>query len=172
MKIVILLAVGAGLMLSSSFCSRAHEKKLPPVVETPSALPGGEEEETVRELTALLAQIRGVGAVSLFLTYESMGRCELVGDVDQTVRRTVEDDGGGGRREIVEETSRESHVILRDLQGKESPLVAEERKPRYRGVLVIAEGVEDAAVRAQVVEALRVVLNLPDHRISVLPRGK
>lgn len=171
-KIMILLAVGAILMLSSSFCSRVQEKKPPAAVEPLSLPPASAEDKTIRELIAVLEQIRGVGAVSLFPTYESMGRSDPVVDGDETIRRTVEEDGGGGRRESIEESKRETYVILRDLQGKETPLIVEEKMPRYRGVLVVAEGVEDPAVKALVVEALRAVLDLPEHRITVLPRGE
>lgn len=168
-KLLVLLAVGAGLMLFSSLCSFREEAR-PPAVEPTRELPAGEEESVIRELTAMLEQIRGVGKVRLFLTYETLGRLELVIDQDRTLRRTVEEDGAGGSREIFEETVRESHVVLRDSQGRENPLVIQENRPRYRGVLVVAEGVENPAVRARVVEALRAALDLPYHRITVLPR--
>ena len=62
-------------------------------------------------------------------------------------------------------------MILRDAQGRELPLVVAESQPYYRGAMVIAGGVEDPVVKARVVEALRAVLDLPYHRITVLPRG-
>ncbi len=170
LRIMLLLVLGVFLMLGSSFCSRLREEKSYSAAETPLIPPAVEDEKDVRELRAMLEQIRGVGTVSLFLTYESMGRFEPVTDGDETVRRTVEEDGSGGSREILEETRRETYVILRDLQGKENPLIVEERKPRFRGVLVVAEGAEDPAVKAMLVEALRAVLDLPAHRITVLPR--
>jgi stage III sporulation protein AG len=95
---------------------------------------------------------------------------ELVTDREESRRQTSEGDSEGGNREIVEETSRSTYVVLRDSLGNEVPLVAEERKPLYRGVLVVAAGVDDPAVKARVIEALQVLLGLPAHRITVLPR--
>jgi len=66
--------------------------------------------------------------------------------------------------------TRKTYVLLRDPQGNELPLVVEEGEPRYRGVLVVARGVEDPEVKARVIEALQVLLGLPAHRITVLPR--
>ncbi len=107
----------------------------------------------------------------IFLTLEAGSRLELVKDGERSSRQSREEDSGGGSREIVEENNRENHVILRDTQGREHPLVIQEFTPRYRGVLVVAEGVEDPVIKARVVEALRTTLNLSYHRITVLPRA-
>ncbi|NLY39628.1 MAG: hypothetical protein GX044_10085 [Firmicutes bacterium] len=129
------------------------------------------ESSLEKELETMLEQINGVNHVSVYITLESSGRQELVVDQEHTEKQTVEGDGSGVQREIGEVTRRETHVILRDAQGRELPLVVAESQPCYRGAMVIAGGVEDPAVKAQVVEALRAVLDLPYHRITVLPRG-
>lgn len=173
-RLLLLLVVGVGLLLFNSIFSFGGDRSspAPPDHETIYLEEGGREEERfVLELTAMLNQIQGVDNVMLILTTESSGRLELVTDREETKRSTVEDDAGGGTREITEETLRWSHVILRDAQGRETPVVIQENLPRYRGVLVVACGVENPAVKAQVVEALRAVLDLPEHRITVLPRG-
>ncbi len=168
--LLILLALGVGLLLFNSFFS-SGKKKDPPSSDTApeTALPWTEEQLS-RRLAEILSQIRGVGEVELFLTPETSGKLELVADREQTQRRTDEGDSEGGNREVVEETLRTTYVILRDRQGNEIPLVIEEGKPRYRGVLVVAAGVENPAVKARVIEALQVLLGLPAHRITVLPR--
>ncbi|HOA35305.1 MAG TPA: hypothetical protein PKV91_01465 [Bacillota bacterium] len=169
--LLILLAVGAGLLLLNSFFSLDKKKELPPPaepVESTGAL--WTEQQLTRRLAEILSKIRGVSEVELFLTPETSGRMELVTDREESRRQTSEGDSEGGNREIVEETSRSTYVVLRDSLGNEVPLVAEERKPLYRGVLVVAAGVDDPAVKARVIEALQVLLGLPAHRITVLPR--
>ncbi len=169
--LMILLAVGVGLLLFNSFFSFGKKRESPPPAEPveDAGIPGTEQQLT-RRLAEILSQIRGVSEVELFLTPETSGRMELVTDREQSRRQTNEGDSEGGNREIIEETLRSTYVVLRDSQGNELPLVAEEGKPLYRGVLVVAAGVEDPAVKARVIEALQVLLGLPTHRITVLPR--
>lgn len=169
--LLILLVLGIGLLLFNSFFSYGKRKARPAPAVNPEvkAAPWGEQELS-RSLAEILSKIHGVSGVELFLTPETSGRLELVADREQTQRRTNEGDGGGGNREVTEETLQTTYVILRDSTGNELPLVVEEGKPRYRGVLVVAAGVEDPAVKARVIEALQVLLGLPAHRITVLPR--
>ena len=168
----ILLAVGLALLLFNSFFNfdRKKEALPPPSEEKCEGEAPCSDEELSSRLAGVLAQIGGVSEVEVFLTPGASGRSELVADRERSLRRTSEGDNEGGAREVVEETERETHVVLRDLQGNEAPLVVEEGAPCYRGVLVVAKGVEDDEVKASVVEALQVLLGLPAHRITVLPR--
>ena len=168
--LLILLIVGAGLLLFNSFFSFGGKKEAPPVEPLEEAGAAWTDQQLARGLAEVLSKIRGVSDVELFITPETSGRRELVTDKEQSRRQTSEGDGDGGKREIVEETTRSTYVLLRDSQGNEVPLVAEEGKPLYRGVLVVAAGVDDPAVKAKVIEALQVLLGLPAHRITVLPR--
>ncbi|NMA92226.1 MAG: hypothetical protein GX973_03805 [Firmicutes bacterium] len=170
--LLLLILLGSGLLwLGSWFSPPREEALLPPEggVERERSNPG--EGAIVSELTEMIEQIEGVSNVKIFITLESGGRLELVKDKEENSRETREEDGGGGSREIVENNCRETHVILRDHQGGEQPLVLQESTPRYRGVLVVAEGVEHPVVKDRVTEALKSVLNLSYHRITVLPRG-
>jgi stage III sporulation protein AG len=168
--LLILLVVGTALLLFNSFFSFGGEKESPPAAPAEEAATPWTDQQMAAQLAAILSKIRGVGKVELFLTPGTSGRKELVTDMEQSRRQTSEGDSEGGTREIIEETTRSTYVLLRDAHGNEVPLVAEEEKPRYRGVLVVAEGVDDPAVKARVIEALQALLGLPAHRITVLPR--
>lgn len=170
-KLLLLLVLGVGLIIFNSLFTAGRGE---PAAEEHAPPAGGEQPANdiqLRELTAMLNQIGGVNNAAVFITLEDSGRVELVRDEEESRRETVETDTGGGTREITEITSRQTHVILRDASGREIPLVTRESRPLYRGVLVVADGVEDPAVKARVVEALHSVLGLPYHRITVLPRG-
>ncbi|HOB87477.1 MAG TPA: hypothetical protein PKO38_07295 [Bacillota bacterium] len=168
-KLLLVLALGIGIMLFSSLLS--FKRDTPPAPSTREEPPvEGGGAELCRELEAMLNEIRGVSRARVFLTLESSSRQELVQDREATRRTNTEEDGAGGTRRTEEETQRYTHVVVRDGQGEESPIVVQTEEPRYRGVLVVADGVEDPAVKMRVIEALRAVLNLSAHRISVLPR--
>lgn len=170
--LLILLAVGVALLLFNSLFNRGGkaEQEPPPRETVPETGSLSAEDQLCRSLVRILTQVRGVSEVEIFLTLEAGGRLEPVADEEQSRRQTSEGDSGGGNREIVEETVRRTHVLLRDPQGNERPLVAEEGRPRYRGVLVVAAGVDDPEVEDAVTRALQSLLGLPAHRITVLPR--
>lgn len=171
--LIILLVLGVGLLLINSLFSPGREKEAAPAAPLEDAPAAGlsPEEQLSRRLAEILSRIRGVSEVEIFLTPGVSGRLEPAVDEEQSRRQTSEGDSDGGSREIIEETVRKSYVILKDPQGNERPLVMEESEPRYRGVLVVAAGVEDDAVKLNVVEALQALLGLPAHRITVLPRS-
>lgn len=53
----------------------------------------------------------------------------------------------------------------------EQPIVLKKLKPQVRGVLVVAKGAENLKVKAAMIEAIQRVLDVPMHRISVMPKG-
>lgn len=172
-RLLILLILGSGLLIFNSLPDGINSRAVPADhLAAENRDTAVIRDVSVQDLAVLLEKIRGVSKVSVYAAMEDSGQKELVYDTEQTVRQTEEKDSGGGAREIIEETMRSTHVILRDAQGREVPLVVRENLPIYRGVVVVADGVEDPAVKAKVVEALRSILGLPYHRISVLPRGE
>ncbi len=177
-KLLILLGAGVFLLLFNSFFTLGDDDATDAPVqddasdEAQTMSPEGScEKEYVDKISAVLSQIRGVSDVKVYFTTESGPRKELALERDEQVRTTTEEDTEGGTREVKEEDFQESYVILRGSDGEEKALVLEEQKKSYRGALVVAEGVEDSRKRARVTEAVKSLLDLPAHRVTVLPRG-
>lgn len=168
----LMLLLGVGLLWLGSWFTPGKQAPSQTFEETGGEETGGPGEQAIISgLTEMIGQIKGVGDVKIFITLDSGSRLELVKDEERTHRQTLEEDSGGGSREVIEQNNHESYVILRSSQGEEHPLVIREHTPCYRGVLVVAEGVENPVIKAQVVEALKATLGLSYHRITVLPRG-
>lgn len=72
------------------------------------------------------------------------------------------------KREIKETTEQRQLVMSRDGTGEQA-VVIEERKPKVKGVLVVARGAENLLIKERITMALAAALDLPTHRISVLP---
>lgn len=170
--LLLLILVGSGLLWLGSWFT-PDRQDAPAAFEPKAGEDTGppQEQDIVEALTEMIGQIKGVSNVKIFVTMDSGNRLELVTDGEKMSRQTLERDSGDGSREVIEQNNRENHVVLKDSQGREYPLVIQEFRPRYRGVLVVAEGVENPEVKLQVIEALKAVLNLSYHRITVLPRG-
>lgn len=175
-KLIILLVVGIGLLILSSLFSAPAEEKEPPSAEKVAEevfVPGLEKKGDPMEveLENMLNCIKGIDNASVFLTKESGVEQELAKTSEGTRQEVSEEDGEGGTREVVEKNWVDDYVLKRDSQGGEEPLVLVEHEESYRGVLVVARGVENPQLKSWVTKALSSLLGLPSHRVTVLPRG-
>ncbi|MBA2173637.1 stage III sporulation protein AG [Halobacillus locisalis] len=127
------------------------------------------EVEYEKQLKPLLENIDGVSAVDIMINLEATH--EKVYDKNLIISKqtTKETDKSGGEREI-EDYSREQQLVLVRQGDREVPLLTKTTKPDVSGVFVTAKGVDSMEVRSWVVEAISRVLDVPSHRVSVLPK--
>ncbi|MDA8354313.1 MAG: stage III sporulation protein AG [Firmicutes bacterium] len=185
--LIVIGCFGVALMILSSFFS-VRQEAVPPQEEASdeksqdSSVPAWkkdrgdkmsiEEYEDMYEsqLSEVLASIVGVEDVSVMVNLESSAESVYVKDQKQSEQATDEQDKQGGTRKIEEETTDEKVVLRRKGDGEE-PIVVKKVKPQIRGVLVVAKGAEDLQVKAAMIESIQRLLDVPVHRISVMPRG-
>ncbi|MCA0970124.1 stage III sporulation protein AG [Halobacillus litoralis] len=127
------------------------------------------EEEYEKQLKPLLENIDGVSAVDIMVNLAATH--EKVYDKNLIISKqtTMETDKNGGEREI-EDYSREQQLVLVRQGDREVPLLTKTEKPDVGGVFVTAKGVDSMEVKSWVVEAISRVLDVPSHRVSVLPK--
>jgi len=113
---------------------------------------------------------------------ESVSEAEVMVNLDSTKVKvyeknlitgqqvTEESDTNGGTRDI-EDSQKETEVVLVNQGDKEVPLLIRTDKPDVRGVFVVAKGVDHATVEQWVVESVSRVLDVPTHRVSVMPKN-
>jgi len=109
-------------------------------------------------LGEILSSIRGAGQVEVLITYETGVQKVPVMETDQKDSLT-ESESSLNRSS----TQSESPAIL----GGEA-LVLTERQPEVRGVLVVAEGAADPAVRIRLQSAVETVLGIGSGQVEVL----
>jgi len=181
--LLILGGVGVAVMLFSSFI---QPKKTEWSMEPTSPSPMGEnnqmktdtkmsqieqyEQRYEEQLSDVLSKIVGVDDVSVIVNLESTEEEVVQLDVRESEQVTTEKDKNGGNRSITQNTLDKKTAYYRG-EGGEQPIVVKKMKPRVRGVLVVARGVENLQVKAIVMEAIQRTLEVPYHRISVLPKG-
>lgn len=124
-----------------------------------------------KQLTETLGQIVGVSDVSVMINLAETETQVYEKNRNTKQQNTNETDREGGTRKVEDITKDDQVVIIRS-GDKEEPLVVKTEKPAIRGVLVIAKGVENIQVKTWVVEAVSRVLDVPSHRVSVLPKSK
>lgn len=172
--LLFLLFLGIILMLASSFFA-PQKDKVPADMAAFTAEKAKEtflqesyEKELARSLKETLERIDGISDVHVFIYFSTGGESVYAQNVEESLRQTSEMDREGGTREILEKNRREEYVFFRE-GGGEKALLVEGRKPEITGILVVARGAEKSLLRLRVVRAIQSALNLPAHRIAVLP---
>ncbi|WP_053219249.1 stage III sporulation protein AG [Virgibacillus senegalensis] len=122
------------------------------------------------QLTSLLEKIQGVSEVETMVNLDSTKQKVYEKNLVIGTQTTDETDQNGGERTL-EDSTREQEVVLVRQGDKEVPLLVHTKKPDVRGVLVVAKGVDHMQVKQWVVEAVSRVLDVPTHRISVMPKN-
>ncbi|BBP90642.1 hypothetical protein BsIDN1_42600 [Bacillus safensis] len=84
---------------------------------------------------------------------------------------TEETDKEGGVRSVTDQTKEEEVVIIKN-GNEETPVVVQTKKPEIRGVLVVAQGVDNVQIKKTIIEAVTRVLDVPSHRVAVAPKKK
>jgi stage III sporulation protein AG len=171
--LLVLLILGIILMFSSTFLGSspktAPSQSQPELIAETSTR--SYEKELAGSLQGVLEQIEGISKAEVFINFDTSEESFFAQVHEESSRETTESDSEGGTREINETTYRQDYVLLRDGNGSEKPLLLSENKPRISGILVVAKGLESGPVRLEVIRAIQSLLNLPAHRIAVLPLG-
>lgn len=121
------------------------------------------------DLKEALEQIAGVSNVSVVVTVEASEKKVLEKNTAVKAQETKEEDTKGGERTVRDQTQDEELVTVKKGDGEE-PVVLEVKKPDIRGVLVVAEGAENIQVKKWIIESVTRALNVPSHRVAVMPR--
>lgn len=127
------------------------------------------EELYETKLKEILGKIVGVGEVSVFVNLDSTEEVVVQQNTRTQHSTTKEQDREGGSRDNQEQVRDEQAVIIRNDNG-EAPLVVMRKKPQVRGVVVVASGADNIQVKTWIAEAVQRVLDVPLHKISVLPK--
>lgn len=128
------------------------------------------EKSYEKQLQAILENIKGISEVQVMVNLDSTNIKIYEKNLISGNQVTDEEDQSGGSRQI-EETTEETQVVVIRQGDKETPLQVQTKKPHVRGVIVIAKGVENASVKKAILEAVSKVLDVPTHRVSVMPKN-
>lgn len=121
------------------------------------------------KLKQMLENIVGVGTADVMVSIDSTEETVVQLNEKMTQQITDETDRNGAKRHITE-VNREGQVVLYEVSGGQSPIVVKKVKPKVRGVLIVAKGAENGTVHKLIAEAVARGLDVPIHRISVVPR--
>jgi len=185
--LVLIGLVGCGLMIVNTF-SFLNVKDVDPILPGRASPSGGEAKETFlggsakegavfrdyeqayeSQLKDILTKIVGVGEVEVLVSIDSTEEITVEKNTRDSQQVTNESDPGGAKRHITNITRSGDPVVMQQ-DGQQAPLIVKTTKPKVRGVVIVAKGAENLTVKKLIIEAVERGLDVPPHRISVVPR--
>ena len=131
-----------------------------------------EKSELEKKVEEILSEITGTGKVSVMITYVSGKEIVPYYDTKRNDNSTDEKDSTGGTRKQTQVSS-ESNIAFEEVSGGvNKPIIIKEMYPQVKGVVVVAQGASDVAVKESLINAVRVLMDVPIHRIQVFEKKK
>ena len=154
------IALIAGLtFLGIIFLSLGTEK--PPAAnytQVPAQASSADSDNQEQKLAEILSQVEGAGKVSVQISYSSEGATSYA-----TNDKLRTQDNQGAVSEEQEKT-----IAFYNNQGSEAALILEKKEPVIAGVLIVAQGADNAQIKRDLTTAAAVLFDLPEYKITVL----
>ena len=164
---VLLMFVGR-LIVPDDADTPLHEAHVPTTVYTPTATAQPSDARDMEErLEAFFSLVEGAGTVRVMLGFSTMTETVFAVDTTANESLTREVDAQGGTRDT-QQSNQSQQTVLVPGNGGTQPLVLRETIPTVEGIVIIAQGGNDAHVRASLTRAAQAMLGLDAHRIQVL----
>ena len=119
------------------------------------------------KLKKMLEAVRGLGEVEVMVTLESSEEKIVEKDRESSSETSGENESGSSKRSSSSETS-----VYTGNGSNETPYITKELSPAIEGVLVIADGGDDAVVIENITEAVQALFPVDTHRIKVMKRNQ
>lgn len=117
------------------------------------------------KLKATLSRIEGAGEVEVMITYESSAEIVPAISVDTQTSTTTDTRDSGSSSTNTE--NRQSQVVTVGGGSEASALVLREDSPVVKGVIVVAKGADNIAVKLNLLNAVQTILNVGPHQVDV-----
>lgn len=127
------------------------------------------EQRYEEQIKDALESMSGVKDVTVVVNLEATEMKVFEKNTVTQKQVTDETDREGGQR-TVEDTSKDEQIVIYRDGEKEVPIVQQTKKPIVRGVLVVAKGADNITVKKWIVEAVTKTLDIPSHRVAVMPK--
>ena len=123
-----------------------------PTPKKQTSVPPPSDEES---LCRILSEIDGVGEVNVMITYYGSAKKDIAYET-----KTNSSDG--------EKTNEDKKAVISDG----APMVVKEVYPKVKGVVITAQGANNAAVNRKLMEAATAALDVPEYRVCICQSKK
>lgn len=119
------------------------------------------------KLCTILQNMNGAGKVEIFISLQDAGSIVVEKDLSYRRNNDSKNDGEATTSSAEYEDTQET-VYTVDENGNEVPFVAKQILPSIEGILIVAEGGDNAKVKNQMKEAVLSLFELDEHNITIV----
>lgn len=117
-------------------------------------------------LEEILSFVEGAGKIKVMVTLKASGE-KIILTESPYIKNTInEQDSGGGTRNSIELSQSDTVVYIEENGGK-IPYMIQETAPEIEGILVIAQGADNEAVKKELNAAIAALFDLQSHKIKI-----
>lgn len=115
--------------------------------------------------------MEGVGNVKVMITLKSSEENVVEKDQQSDGQSVEEEDSQGGKRTTKETSSDKTSIYEQKSDGTQVPYVSKKLSPEVEGVIVIADGGDNAVVVQNITGAIQALYGVEAHKIKVMKRN-
>ena len=166
-KIRIIVTIGilgiALILLSELFTPKTKPNN---EVGTASSSLSASNERLEQQVYALVTSIDGVGQAKVMVTLDTSVEYVYAKEqkTDTDVTRDISEDGNAKTSQ--KDKTEENYIFVDGSDGKQA-LLATERAPRVKGVVVVCEGGDDKLVQSRIIDAVTTAFDIGANRVCV-----
>ncbi|MBE7082070.1 MAG: hypothetical protein E7378_00100 [Clostridiales bacterium] len=114
------------------------------------------------KLIEVLDDINGVGKVSAMITLDGGMNYEYATESEE-VTTTSQSGNSTNTKTTIDEK-----VVMVSINGKQTPLVIKSTYPKIVGVVVVAQGANNAQIKLNIARAIETLLDVSDSNVEIL----
>lgn len=122
-----------------------------------------EKKDLESKLTEILSKINGAGDVDVMITFESSEELVPAYNSNTTTETTKEQDSSGGERTTTSSTENKTMIT----SNTNDPVVLKTSEAKIKGVIVVASGASDSAVKEKLYSAVQTSLQISGHQVEI-----
>ncbi len=121
------------------------------------------ERELEKRLESVFSNMEGVGQVKVMVTVKNTKASVLAKEERKEYSLSEEGD-------IKTQAQKEDHTVVmsEDNRGVRTPYIVQETMPEIEGIVIVAQGGDDARIAQMLSEASQALFNVPAHKVAVL----
>lgn len=121
--------------------------------------------ETAEKVADIVSAIEGVGKSEILITYDGAESVQIAYDEETVTTVTTDSDDNSDR--VVENTTTTSTPVIITVDGVQQPLIVSKTPAKIQGIVVVAEGGDDVAVKIKIIDAICALLKVDGSKIKV-----